>query len=68
MVGPIAHVRSKFLEIVFGKKTYLISLLFFRALTIKVTMRSQTTGSTIVFLELLVLNSMSYGRDLTYKN
>ena len=55
MVGPIARVCLKFLEIVF-RKTYLISLLFFRVLNIKVTIRSQTTGSTIIFLELLVLN------------
>ena len=55
MVGPIAHVCFFFLEIAF-RKTYLISLLFFRVLTIKVTIRSQTTGSTIIFLELLVLN------------
>ena len=60
MVGPIAHVCLKFLEIAF-RKTYLISLLFFRVLNIKVTIRSQTTGSTIIFLELLVLNNMSYG-------
>ena len=60
MVGPIAHVCLKFLEIVF-RKTYLIPLLFFRVLNIKVTIRSQTTGSTIIFLELLVLNNMSYG-------